>query len=40
MNVHVSQTQAIEFCEGLGFATFGPEYDDAGIPHRELDCVW
>ncbi|MEP3638537.1 MAG: GNAT family N-acetyltransferase [Paracoccaceae bacterium] len=35
-----AQTHAIEFYEGLGFAAFGPEYDDAGIPHRDMECVW
>lgn len=31
-----SQTHAIGFYEGLGFSVFGPEYDDAGIPHRDM----
>ena len=35
-----AQTHAIKFYEGLGFAAFGPEYDDAGIPHRDMECVW
>ncbi len=31
-----SQTHAIGFYEKLGFTAFGPEYDDAGIPHRDM----
>lgn len=31
-----SQTHAIPFYERLGFAAKGPEYDDAGIPHRDM----
>jgi len=31
-----SQTHAIGFYEKLGFAAHGPEYDDAGIPHRDM----
>lgn len=31
-----SQTHAIGFYERLGFKAFGPEYDDAGIPHRDM----
>jgi ElaA protein len=31
-----SQTQAIGFYERLGFEVYGPEYDDAGIPHRDM----
>ena len=31
-----SQTHAIGFYERLGFATTGPQYDDAGIPHRDM----
>lgn len=31
-----SQTHAIGFYERLGFEAFGPEYDDAGIPHRDM----
>ncbi len=31
-----SQTHAIGFYEKLGFDVFGPEYDDAGIPHRDM----
>lgn len=31
-----SQTHAIGFYERLGFEAYGPEYDDAGIPHRDM----
>ena len=31
-----SQTYAIPFYEKLGFVAFGPEYPDAGIPHRDM----
>ena len=31
-----AQTHAIAFYEKLGFAAFGPEYLDAGIPHRDM----
>ena len=31
-----AQTHAIGFYERLGFAVYGPEYDDAGIPHRDM----
>ncbi|PTX57859.1 putative GNAT family N-acyltransferase [Litoreibacter ponti] len=31
-----SQTHAIGFYARLGFEAFGPEYDDAGIPHRDM----
>ncbi len=31
-----AQLQALRFYEGLGFAAFGPIYDDAGIPHRKM----
>lgn len=31
-----SQAHAIGFYERLGFQAFGPEYDDAGIPHRDM----
>lgn len=33
-----SQTHAIPFYEGLGFVAFGPVYDDAGIPHRDMEA--
>jgi len=29
-----SQTYAIPFYERLGYAAHGPEFDDAGLPHR------
>nr|WP_164512309.1 GNAT family N-acetyltransferase [Oceaniglobus ichthyenteri] len=32
-----AQTHAIGFYERLGFAAHGPVYDDAGIPHRDMD---
>lgn len=32
-----SQTHAIGFYEKLGFHAFGPEYLDAGIPHRDME---
>ena len=31
-----SQTHAIGFYERLGFTPTGPEYMDAGIPHRDM----
>lgn len=31
-----SQVHAIPFYERLGFAAYGPAYDDAGIPHRDM----
>ncbi|RLJ51974.1 putative GNAT family N-acyltransferase [Litoreibacter meonggei] len=31
-----SQLHAIGFYEKLGFEVFGPEFDDAGIPHRHM----
>ena len=31
-----AQTHAIAFYERLGFAANGPEYMDAGIPHRDM----
>ena len=31
-----AQTHAIVFYEKLGFSAYGPEYDDAGIPHRDM----
>lgn len=31
-----SQTHAIGFYERLGFVATGPQYDDAGIPHRDM----
>lgn len=31
-----AQTHAIGFYERQGFSAFGPEYDEAGIPHRSM----
>lgn len=31
-----AQVQAMPFYEKLGFTAFGPVYDDAGIPHRDM----
>jgi ElaA protein len=31
-----SQDHAIGFYEKLGFQAYGPFYDDAGIPHRDM----
>lgn len=31
-----AQTHALGFYERLGFTAKGPEFDDAGIPHREM----
>ncbi len=33
-----SQTHAIGFYERLGFTAYGAEYDDAGIPHKDMTC--
>lgn len=35
-----SQTHAIAFYEGLGFEVHGPEYMDAGIPHRDMKLAF
>ncbi len=32
-----AQTHAIAFYEKAGFAVFGGVYDDAGIPHRDME---
>lgn len=32
-----SQTEALGFYERLGFTAHGPVYDDAGIPHRDME---
>jgi ElaA protein len=32
-----AQTHAIGFYEALGFAAYGPDYDDAGMPHRDME---
>jgi len=34
-----AQTYAIPFYERLGFVAYGGEYDDAGIPHRDMERV-
>jgi predicted GNAT family N-acyltransferase len=31
-----AQVRAIGFYERFGFAPYGPEFDDAGIPHRAM----
>lgn len=31
-----AQVQVIAFYEKLGFTVYGPVYDDAGIPHRDM----
>jgi len=31
-----AQTAALKFYEGLGFRAEGPEFDEAGIPHRRM----
>jgi ElaA protein len=31
-----AQTHALGFYERLGFTAIGDEFDDAGIPHREM----
>jgi ElaA protein len=31
-----AQVTALGFYEGLGFTAYGPVYDDAGIPHRDM----
>lgn len=33
-----AQTHAIGFYEPLGFTPVGPEFQEAGIPHREMVC--
>ena len=33
-----SQSHAVPFYERLGFTAFGQEYDDAGLPHRDMEC--
>jgi len=34
-----AQTHAIGFYRKLGFTAYGPEYDDAGIPHRDMSLA-
>jgi len=42
-DVHIaklgSQTHALGFYEKLGFVAEGPEFDDAGIPHRMMSLT-
>ncbi len=35
-----AQCYAIGFYEKLGFAAYGPVYDDAGIDHREMELFF
>ncbi|MEL7131973.1 MAG: GNAT family N-acetyltransferase [Pseudomonadota bacterium] len=32
-----AQTHALAFYERLGFTAYGPIYDDAGIPHKDME---
>jgi predicted GNAT family N-acyltransferase len=32
--VLAAQTHALGFYERLGYSAYGPEFDDAGLPHR------
>lgn len=32
-----AQVRAMGFYEKLGFTACGPEYDDGGVPHREME---
>lgn len=34
-----AQLHALRFYEKLGFAAYGPEFDDAGIPHRMMEIT-
>lgn len=34
-----AQLHALGFYEALGFVAFGPEYDDAGIAHRDMELT-
>ena len=34
-----AQTHALGFYAALGFTAHGPEYLDAGIPHRDMTCA-
>lgn len=34
-----AQSHALGFYEKLGFTAYGPEFDDAGIPHRDMVVV-
>ena len=31
-----SQTHAVDFYRRLGYAPYGPQFDDAGLPHRHM----
>ncbi|MGX1638627.1 GNAT family N-acetyltransferase, partial [Streptomyces albidoflavus] len=31
-----AQTHALGFYERLGYQAYGPEFEDAGIPHRAM----
>lgn len=35
LNLH-AQTHALGFYERLGYVAYGPEYEEAGIPHRGM----
>ncbi len=34
-----AQTHALGFYERLGYVAYGPEFPDAGIPHRAMRCA-
>ena len=34
-----AQVHALNFYEKLGFKVVGPVYEDAGIPHRDMECI-
>jgi len=34
-----AQTQALGFYQRLGYTAYGPEFDDAGLPHRWMTRV-
>jgi predicted GNAT family N-acyltransferase len=34
-----AQVHALNFYEKLGFKVVGPVYEDAGIPHRDRECI-
>ncbi|MFD4562463.1 GNAT family N-acetyltransferase [Streptomyces sp. NPDC058469] len=34
-----AQTHALGFYERLGYEAYGPEFPDAGIPHRAMRCA-
>lgn len=35
-----AQLHALPFYEKLGFLAYGPEFDDAGIPHRMMEITF